>query len=190
MAECKNEIRKRILAFRDLMSPEERERGTLLMTDRILGHQWFYRCEDFLCFVSFGSEIGTEKLIQEALRQGKHTFVPRVIQKNSKPVMEFYRITSPEELIPGYRGIREPSGESEKYVYTQERAEKTLMLMPGVAFDCYRNRIGYGKGFYDRYLMDKDSLQLRTLAVGFKCQLVEEIPSDKTDIKPYQVLCF
>lgn len=190
MAESKSDIRKRILKIRDGMQPEERERGTILLTERILGHQWFYHCEDFLCFVSYGSEIGTDYLLKEALRQGKRAFVPRVLKDYSEPVMEFYQISSLEELLPGYHGIKEPSGKSEKYVYSQERADKTLMLMPGVAFDCYRNRIGYGKGFYDRYLSDKDGLQLHTLAVGFKCQLVEEIPFAETDIKPYQVICF
>jgi len=64
------------------------------------------------------------------------------------------------------------------------------MLMPGVAFDGMRNRIGYGKGFYDRYLFDKPALQLRTIAIGFKCQKVEAIPANDNDIKPYQVILF
>lgn len=189
MAESKSEIRKRILALRDGMSSFDRERGTLLLTERILGHQWFYRCEDFLCFVNFGSEIGTEELIEEALRQGKHVFAPKVEQKLSESVMEFYRISSSEELVSGYRGIREPSGQTERYFYSPERAEKTLMLMPGTVFDSYRNRLGYGKGFYDKYLADKEVLQLHTVAVGFRCQLVEKLPVEETDIKPYQVIC-
>lgn len=189
MKENKGEIRKRILVLRDNMASEERARGTLLVTERILGHQWFYNCEDFLCFVSFGSEIGTQELIDEALRRGKRTFVPRVEQGKDDSVMEFYRIFSREELVPGYRGIPEPSGETESYVYSGERASKTLFLMPGAAFDRSRNRIGYGKGFYDRYLADKEALQLHSVAIGFQCQLVEEIPAEKTDIRPYQVIC-
>jgi 5-formyltetrahydrofolate cyclo-ligase len=209
MSETKGEIRKRILALRDGMSREERERGTLLLTDRILGHQWFYRCEDFLCFVSYGSEIGTRELILEALRIGKRVYVPKVIKsresvklsKNATeeqpsqmvpadaPYMEFYRITSLEDLQEGYRGILEPDGETERFLYRSECAHRTLMLMPGVAFDKYRNRIGYGKGFYDRYLADKEDLQLCTIGVGYSCQLVEEIQAQEGDIKPYQVIC-
>ena len=64
-----------------------------------------------------------------------------------------------------------------------------MMLMPGAVFDKMRNRIGYGKGFYDRFLADKENLQLRTIGVGFACQLVEELPSEAWDIKPYQVIC-
>ena len=53
-----------------------------------------------------------------------------------------------------------------------------------------RNRVGYGRGFYDRYLSDKEELQFRTLAVGFRCQMTEEIPVEEKDIRPCQVLCF
>lgn len=188
MTESKHEIRKCVLALREQLSDEERERGELLLTERILGHQWFYGSEDFLCFVSYGSEIGTHSLIEEAFRLGKRVYAPKV-ESGEEPVMEFYRISSLDELETGYKGIPEPSGKTEKYVYFAERAEKTLLLMPGAAFDRYHNRLGYGKGFYDRYLAGKEALQLRSIAVGFKCQLVEELPAEKTDIKPYQVIC-
>ena len=102
--------------------------------------------------------------------------------------MQFYKIASLEELTEGYRGIPEPDGSSEQYCYCEEEADHTLMIMPGVAFDPYRNRIGYGKGFYDRFLADKEALKIRTIAVGFQCQLVEEIPQDLNDIRPYQVI--
>jgi len=188
--ESKGEIRKRVLGVRDRLSREEWERGTCLCTERILGHQWFYGCEDFLCFVSFGSEIGTKELIGEALRLGKRVFVPKVERRGmSGAVMEFYRIWDMGELSPGYGGILEPSDRAERYIYTAERAERTLMLMPGVAFDAFRNRIGYGKGFYDRYLTEREGLKTRTIAVGFHCQLVERIPGEETDVRPYQVIC-
>lgn len=181
----KREIRQRVLKIRDAMSDGERMRSSLLLTERILGHQWFYRAENLLCFVNYGSEISTEEIILEALHKGKKVFVPKVVDAD----MKFYRIRSMEELIVGYKGIREPKGDSEEYVYSDENAEKNLLLMPGVAFDQYRNRIGYGKGFYDRYLSDKEALQLHSIAVGFQCQLVEEIPTEENDIKPYQVIC-
>lgn len=182
----KAEIRKRILMLRDRLGEEERRRGDLLMTERILGHQWFYQSKDFLGFASCQSEIGTWELLREALRLGKRVFLPRVAGEGR---MTFFRIGGLEELTEGYRGILEPSGESEEYVYSEAGARETLMLMPGVAFDPYRNRIGYGKGFYDRFLADKEALRLRTIAVGYGCQMVEEIPADDRDIKPYQVIC-
>ena len=194
----KQQIRKQVLSMRDNLSQEERERGAVLLTERICGHQWFYRSDIILAFVSYKSEIDTTQIIEEALRLGKQVYVPRVEQADSEQVccgetqseLAFYRIKSMTELTTGYKGIPEPAAtENERYLYDPEKAEQTLMLMPGAVFDKMRNRIGYGKGFYDRFLADKENLQLRTIGVGFACQLVEELPSEAWDIKPYQVIC-
>lgn len=199
----KKAIRKTALAAREALGGSERKKGSLLLTERILGHQWFYGAVDLLCFVSYGSEIDTGEIMTEALRLGKRVYVPKVLPGDNNATsqhneasrhrnflgMEFFRIEALSQLKPGYRGILEPSGDSERYVYTSERAGRTLLLMPGAAFDSFRNRLGYGGGFYDRYLADKEALQLRTIAVGFKCQMVEEIPAESTDIRPCQVIC-
>ena len=180
----KKEIRKRVLALRDGMTGEERRRASFLVTDRLLGHQWFYRAQNLLCFVSFGSEIDTSELIEEALRAGRKVFVPKVEGQD----MHFYRIGSLEELKEGYKGIGEPDGSTEEYIYREEDEEKTIMIMPGVAFDPYRRRLGYGKGFYDRFLAARKGLLLHTIAIGFACQQVEELPEDEKDVRPYQVI--
>lgn len=188
MKETKAEIRKRVLKLREELGPDQRKRGAVLLTERILGHQWFYGSLDILCFVSFGSEIDTGGIWQEALRLGKAVYMPRASEKPA-PVMEFYRIRSAADLRPGYRGILEPVESAPRYEYQAEKMNRTLMLMPGAAFDRQRNRLGYGKGFYDRYLAEKEALCLRTIGVGFSCQMVEEIPWDPKDIRPYQVIC-
>lgn len=186
----KRQIRKKILAVRDAMSAEERARGSLLLTERILGHQWYYRAEILLCFVSYGSEISTGAILEEALRAGKSVFAPKVLSSAQEtPQMQFFKISSQDELAPGYRGIPEPAGTTEAYPYSREAAERTLMLMPGAAFDLYRTRLGYGKGFYDRYLADRPALQERTIAVGYRCQMAEKLPRQDTDIRPVQVIC-
>lgn len=184
----KREIRRSILRERDSLSPEARKKGDTLLTERILGHQWFYRAEYLLCYVSYGSEISTRDVLREALKAGKKVYVPKVLG-GEEPQMAFFRIEALEELATGYRGIPEPLGDTEMYAYSPDRAQRTLVLMPGVAFDPFRNRIGYGKGFYDRFLADKPQLQLRTIAVGYRCQMLEELPADHRDIRPYQVIC-
>lgn len=182
-------IRRAVLSKRDAMSALERQRGNILLTERILGHQWFYRSEVLLCFVSFGSEIDTEEIIRNALGEKKSVYVPKVIKGTATPKMRFYKISSLEELRPGYGGIREPSGTSAEFLYEEGGMEEVLMLMPGVAFDGFRNRIGYGKGFYDRFLQDKPLLCQRSIGVGYQCQLVEKLPVAEYDIRPYQVIC-
>lgn len=188
--EIRRKLRREALAARDAMSSDERRRGSLLMTERLLGHQLFYRSDIFLCFVSFGSEIDTHELLSEALRLEKKVYVPKVTNMSENCAMSFYRLTDLSELGEGYKGIPEPLSMKEEYVYHLEEADRTFLLMPGAAFDGYRNRLGYGKGFYDRFLADKEALWLRSIAVGFRCQLVEEIPAREGDIKPCQVICF
>ena len=80
--------------------------------------------------------------------------------------------------------------DTEKYEYAEKAAERTLMIMPGVAFDAGRNRIGYGKGFYDKYLQDKEALQFRTIAIGFGWLSDDRRHSgEENDIRPCQVIC-
>ena len=102
--------------------------------------------------------------------------------------MQFYQIGSLAELKEGYKGILEPEGTTERYVFEPEGADKCLLLMPGSVFDPFGNRMGYGAGFYDRYLADKEALRLRSIAIGFRCQQAEEVPMEETDLKPYQVI--
>ncbi len=188
MMERKKEIRRRVLALRDSLGDRERENAAGLLTARILEHPWFDRCRNFLCYVSYGSEISTETLIAEALRLGKTVYVPKVLQRTTEPDMEFYRIFSKEDLVLGYKGIMEPTGQTQRYVYSPERAKETFLLMPGVAFDGEGNRIGYGKGFYDRYLRERSMLQEVAIGVGYSCQLVEQLPSEEHDVRPAQIL--
>lgn len=181
----KKAMRQELLKKRDSLDEEACRRGEILITERILGHQWFYRSEILLGFMSYGSEIRTGQILEEALRKGKKVFLPRV----EGDEMSFYLYDGDlGSLRIGYKGIREPSGESEKYEFREEEADRTLLIMPGVGFDPYRNRLGYGKGFYDRFLADKPALQLRSIAIGHSCQMVDRIPSQDTDIRPYQVI--
>ena len=182
--EEKRALRKEVLAKRDALSMEKRKMADIVMADRIIGHQWFYRAEVLLTFVNYGSEISTEEIIIEALRKGKKVFVPKIVGAD----MLFYRIESLEELEEGYKGIREPAGNTECFDYDVYKDSRMLMLMPGVAFDVYGNRMGYGKGFYDRFLADKELLQTYSIGIGYACQRVEQVPVDEYDRKPYQVI--
>jgi len=177
-------LRRQILTLRDQLSVQERGRGDILVTEKILGHQWYYGAEYLLLFASYGSEISTDLLLEEALRSGKKVYLPKVEDKN----ITFYQIDRSDDLKEGYRGIREPMGDTGVYPASEQLADRTLMIMPGVAFDHSRNRIGYGGGYYDRYLQDK--AWMRTIAIGYQCQMVDHIPAKEWDIRPGQVICF
>lgn len=180
----KRDIRTEVLKRRAGLSHEERKIASIRIAERIIGHQWFYQSEYVLIFANYGSEIDTTEIITEALQKGKKVYLPKVVGND----MDFYRITSLEELQNGYKGIPEPVCCEERFPYSDEMASKTVMIMPGVAFDPYKNRIGYGRGYYDRYLAAKKLLQLRTIAIGFQCQIVAKLPGEEYDIRPYQVI--
>uniref|UniRef100_UPI004055BB14 5-formyltetrahydrofolate cyclo-ligase n=1 Tax=Acetatifactor sp. TaxID=1872090 RepID=UPI004055BB14 len=180
----KAQLRRIVLERRNALREKERMAASMVLTERILGHQWYYLSENVLGFVPYGSEIDIREILEDALQKGKRLYLPKVMGDE----MQFYKVSSLKELKEGYKGIWEPVGDTEAYVYTEQNAQCSLMLMPGVAFDSLGNRIGYGKGFYDRYLQTKEALQIRTIAVGFQCQMVDVIPAQELDVKPYQII--
>lgn len=95
--------------------------------------------------------------------------------------MIFYEITSMDDLEPGYFGILEP-----KEGLAKATGEDGLMIMPGVAFDPFRHRVGYGGGFYDRYL--SVHTKHSTAALAFEFQMLEEVPVEPTDLLPDVVI--
>lgn len=184
LKEEKRMIRREILLKRSEIPLEQRKLADMVIADRIIGHQWFYRAEILLGFVNYDSEISTKEILEEALLKGKKLFLPKI----EKDTMVFYRIQSMDDLAEGYKGIPEPKGDTEAFDYELYKDYRMLMLMPGVAFDIYGNRMGYGKGFYDRFLADKELLQTYSIGIGYKCQQVDRLPVDEYDIKPYQVI--
>ena len=107
----------------------------------------------------------------------KKVAAPKVVGED----MIFYQISQPEDLEPGYFGIREP-----KTSLPVADGEDGLMIMPGVAFDNQRHRVGYGGGFYDRYLSKHTSHF--TAALAFEFQMMEEVPTEPTDLLPDVVI--
>lgn len=98
--------------------------------------------------------------------------VPKVVGKD----MVFYRLTDFSQLEPGYYGIPEPArGEIVQW-------EDAMMIMPGVAFDRDNHRVGYGGGFYDRFL--EKHPRIERVAVAFSFQILPQVPVEPTDIFP------
>ena len=97
--------------------------------------------------------------------------------------MDFYLISEYTQLAPGAMNILEPTAYCEKITVFPEN---TLMIMPGVAFDENLNRVGYGGGYYDRFL-DKHP-DLNIIAVGYELQLCESIPTEPTDYRPHMLI--
>lgn len=183
--ETKILIRKNALQLRDRLAEQERMLKSKQIMQSVAEHSLYQNAENLLIYISYKSEVDTSALIEMAWKDGKKVYCPKV----QGTEMEFYRIMSMEELEDGYKGIREPVAAIEKSYtgndFDSAKDSSGLLLMPGSAFDKQRNRIGYGGGYYDKYLAKHP--KLHTIAVCFECQIQKSIPSEPYDWKP-QVL--
>ena len=145
--EWKNSLRMYSRAFREAMEPAEKEAADEAILRRLLSLREYRKAEWIYTYVSKPIEVDTLALIENALRHGKHVAVPRCVPGTRE--MEFYEIHSLFELQPGTFGVLEPVPENSRLV--QEEAEG-LCIVPGLSFDAEGYRLGYGKGYYDRFL--------------------------------------
>ena len=158
------------------MTDEEVQKMSLIIQNRILSLEEYKRCRLLLAYADIRHEAGTSLLVQKALADGKEAALPRIEGRK----MVFYKIHSLDELKPGTMGIPEPQGG------VPADGEGGLMIMPGVAFDRSLHRIGYGGGFYDRYL--SQFTDLTRIAIAFSFQVFDRIPWEETDIDPQMLV--
>lgn len=174
--ETKKQIRSSILAKRRALSREEWESKSEKIQNTLFAHPWYQEAEDIYCYVDYNKEVGTRAIMEQAWKDEKRVWVPKV----HGVTMDFYLIESFSDLESGAYGILEP--------VTEQMAEATegLMIQPGVGFDRACHRLGYGGGFYDRYLEEHPNL--RKIALAFEVQIAEELPTEETDICPDYVI--
>ncbi len=177
----KSEIRRYITDIKKSMTYEQITSLSETITDRLIKTKEYMDNENILVYVSYNQEVRTDRLIKLCVAQEKKVYVPKVFKNDNAKYMEFVRIHGYEDLSPGYKGIMEPV--SNDY----ETLREGLIVMPGVAFDIQMNRIGYGGGFYDRYLQQHAS-GFDKIAICFDYQIVEHIEAERFDIKPDKII--
>jgi 5-formyltetrahydrofolate cyclo-ligase len=131
-----------------------------------------------LLFLSIKDEIDTAPLLEAAVEAGKKVFAPRIEGEN----LAFYRVFSPAgPWREGPFGIREPASPAP----LSPADFPALIIVPGLGFDRQRNRLGRGKGYYDRFLaaLDRQGLPFTALGLCLEAQLLPEIPVDPRDRK-------
>lgn len=176
--ETKAEIRKRILEVRKGLTDEEAASKSGAIVQKVIKTPEYREADNILLYADYCREVMTRGIFEDALLHRKKIFFPRVDSLTN--TMAFYQVISVRQLGRGYRDILEPK-EDIRSRYRFQPKEDTLVILPGVAFDTSGYRIGYGKGFYDRFLADRR--QLSTMALAYACQIVDEIPKDAHDIK-------
>ena len=179
----KKTIRKEMLAKRNTMDRESVSELSRRICEKIRSLSEYQSSEIILSYYPKGNEMDTRPLFTDA----KRFYLPRVDKKK----MEFFRYLGEDSLATGAFGIKEPkSDEAVPYINAAVPKEagcpgSILMIMPGLAFDIYGGRAGYGAGFYDRYLAEHKDDNIIKVAAAFSFQVIDDrLLCDEYDIKP------
>ncbi|NLC56563.1 MAG: 5-formyltetrahydrofolate cyclo-ligase [Armatimonadetes bacterium] len=164
---AKAELRRQAGALRDALSPAEREAASRAIHERLVALPEWAAARSVFLYVSFRSEVDTRHLLQTALESGREVLVPRV--ERARGEIEACPITSLTELVPGTWGILEPRSPA------ADPTRIDLVVAPGLAFDAQGTRLGYGAGYYDRYLRRVRPACVRA-ALAYEAQIVPEVP--------------
>ena len=176
----KKDIRKELSKKRNMLSEDEIAELSKNILVKLLSINVISSEKKVFAFISTKSEVSTDELISYCFDKGISVSVPRVYGDT----MKFHRISSFEDLSKGTFGIFEPDSDLPVIVPDSD----SVILMPGLAFDLYGGRIGYGGGYYDKYFEKKN--QGLKIAVCFDFQVLKDkrIPVEESDIKPDMII--
>jgi len=171
----KKELRKQYLELRKTIL--NRDSKSKKVTDKIIFFDKYKEAKVIALYNSLEDEVSTQYLIKHSMENNKIVVLPKVINKNE---MNFYKITSLDGLERGAFGIKEPVDDEDNLVRPDGI---DLMIVPGVCFDRDKNRIGFGRGYYDTYLFNENNIL--KIGICFDEQLLKDeyIEVEDNDIK-------
>ncbi len=167
--------RKEVLNRRDVIAEATRTEKSRRIAERLLSTSEFRAAHTVLSYASFRSEVDTFGVIRHCLEHGLEVVLPKV--DSATKTLRLYKIASLDDLSSGYWGIPEPHVPETR---RREVREMDLVIVPGAAFDEDCNRLGYGGGYYDRLLADRNAL---AVALAFEEQLLPQLPAEMHDIQ-------
>jgi len=166
----KSALRKHLLEKRDATSAELRYIVSEKIHENLKKNSSFINSQNIACYFPIGSEINTYDIMLDILGQNKNLLLPRIVNDN----LQFCIVSNLEKLEKGNFEIMEPKDSCKK-------AEKiNCVLIPTVGVSKSGVRLGYGKGYYDRFLSSTDAVKI---SLTYSKQIVKSIPSDSHDIK-------
>ncbi len=184
----KEKVRKKAVETRDSIDEESRQQKSEEIAKKILEADWFKEADIVLSYHAFRSEVEVDTLNRAVLTQGKKLYLPKTYVKEKQ--IRFFEITDLSKLKRGYQKIWEPTGEEPEFSFetVKEEQKKVLMIMPGTAYDARGYRMGYGGGYYDRYLNAHEAewkmIDFMTVFAAFSEQKMILIPGERCDVKP------
>ena len=172
----KAELRKQVLQEMKAIPRPQKVTMDLALTERLLQHPFYQGAKVIATYLSFSHEFQTQELIEQALKDGKKVLIPKTYPKGR---MDFV-VYDPQQLVKTSFGLLEPQGDLE----VVDASQIDLVHVPGLAFTTEGYRIGYGGGYYDRYL---EHFPGHTLSTIYPCQVQQFMPENH-DIPVQEVL--
>ena len=173
--DTKDSLRKRIVLLRECMTAPEREKASYYIFENFFKLPEYQNAERIFAFAGYGTEVSTLNSVFKMINTGKHVALPKIIDEEH---MDFFEIKKISDIQKSDLGIPEPVGDNPPVEYRPD-----IIIMPGIAFDEEFNRLGYGRGYYDRYLRATGYEKfVWKIALAFGCQIVGKVPADHRDI--------
>ena len=172
----KSELRKQVLQEMKSIPQKQKIAMDQALTERFFHHPFYQEAKVIASYLSFPHEFQTQGLIEQALKDGKKVLIPKTYPKGRMDFVVYH----PQQLIKTSFGLLEPQGDLE----VVDASQIDLIHVPGLAFTMEGYRIGYGGGYYDRYL---EQFSGHTLSTVYPCQAQDFMPENH-DIPVQEVL--
>ena len=173
----KTALRRTIREKKRAMTNEEIETASKKLKQMFLASEQYQQAKTIYGYLPYNQEVRTVTMLQQALMDGKRVAVPKVYADE----MRFIYLTDLTQVAPGYAGIPEPVAD-----IPIADDPTALVLMPGLAFDQAGHRIGYGGGYYDKFLTNEP--EHPTIALCYDFQMLPAIETEEYDIPVDRVL--
>lgn len=177
-------MRKDALQKRLRLPFEEVFKISSIVQKRFLGLKELESARRLALYASFKNEVLTDAIFEYALAHGKEVFFPRVVR--GKKGLMFLRVHGKKDFTQGSYEIHEPAHDRGLDM-AEPSSFDGIIIVPGVAFDRNGNRLGYGKGYYDKAL-DGINKECLVAALAFDFQIVDRIPAEAHDIKMHKII--
>ena len=172
----KKNIREEIIDKRNNLILDIKQNYDSLIFEEIINSEIYKKSKKIFTYISFGSEVDTIKLINYSFSNNKEVYVPK-INKQTKDMIAL-KIHNFNNMSVDKWGIIEPKSVDKTNIGT----DFDLIIMPGIAFDKQGNRVGYGGGYYDKYISKLNNTS-NLLALAYDFQMIQDIESESHDIK-------
>jgi 5-formyltetrahydrofolate cyclo-ligase len=177
IAKTKSIIRKEILNLLRNQKEEDRIRKGLVILARLFALPEFQKAKTILFYASFDGEVDTFEMMKRSLQLRKKIALP-TINLDEKKIIPMLVYNLEEDLIPGPYGIKQPRFAENRML---DLSDIDLSVVPGLAFDKNRHRLGRGAGYYDRFLARLPQ-DVPCVGLAYDFQFVERLPKEAHDI--------